>query len=1053
MKVLVDVSSLIKTCLYAGKDPEAILASDGSQVNSARWGYDNTVNSLVATLDYLKCVPSDIVFAVEGFHSKSRRQHIDKGYKQDTKPKAPEMFEQFNEAKALVLGAFRKLGSVQVSQDGVEADDIIAWFCTHTKEDTVIVSNDGDLCQLLGPNAHGANIAVYRTHGVQRENPYGEFSPKNILVYKATVGDSSDKIKGVPGFGPAKFQALLERFGDDGLTELRRLGDEGSLKELYEQAGTEPLVKRLVDAEENYLTSFRLAKLYPEWCNTLHQPLVWTPGMVAGSTEDLRLKKWESKMRLVTDSNFDEACKFLQARMGESPGFALDLETSTPDESDDWLEMRRRKGSKSAGVDVISSRITGGSILFGKNGQYSYYITVDHADSDNVSIEQFGYLISLLDKSKLTVAHNAAGFELPVLFNQFGNAWKDNGWRGMFPNMVDSRIAASFWDENQNSFGLKNLSKLLLNYEQETYEQVTGGLKMNQVSAERVLSYGCDDVITSMALWNYFKLFMELEGTFEAFMRIEQKPMYLQALAYTQGVNVDMPRLAELTRKDEELGGVLQAKLDTYLVEQGWDGTVLPVYTEITAASIKQVVQLLGTELTTMVRTPSKLVPLIAALNVPGADHLAAIVESGSVEDFNRFVKLHWTAKPMLNTGSPLQLQKLLFDTIGMPVRLRNKPTDTMRAKGIREGTPRTDEDAIVMAIKLGDVSDKEAEVLRALVELKSISTRRGLYWEAYPKALHWETGRIHPELRQSATNTRRYAGSNPNLQQMDSNPEGVRSVILPHHRKAVILSLDESAQEVRQLADYARDANLLTCYLGSPDQLRDVHSIVACKIAGCSYEEFRRRLKKGSDDEQVIANAQRQKAKITLFASIYGAAAPKIAEGLGIPTEEAQGYIDAIYEQFPGVAAWKQASEDMATDKGFVPIHGGTIRHLAQMIMSEDKYAASKALRQAGNARIQSAGGNQIKTVMSRIWDSNLLDDYDYRWMFSIHDETVHSIGVEHVVEVTKRLHEFMCEQFLEVVPSASSIGVGRNFGKLNELGEVFDAEKLRKAVDEIFG
>ena len=89
----------------------------------------------------------------------------------------------------------------------------------------------------------------------------------------------------------------------------------------------------------------------------------------------------------------------------------------------------------------------------------------------------------------------------------------------------------------------------------------------------------------------------------------------------------------------------------------------------------------------------------------------------------------------------------------------------------------------------------------------------------------------------------------------------------------------------------------------------------------------------------------------------------------------------------------------------------------------------------------------------MSRIWDSNLLDDYDYRWMFSIHDETVHSIGSEHVVEVTKRLHEFMCEQFLEVVPSASSIGVGRNFGKLNELGEVFDAEKLRKAVDEIFG
>jgi DNA polymerase-1 len=276
--------------------------------------------------------------------------------------------------------------------------------------------------------------------------------------------------------------------------------------------------------------------------------------------------------------------------------------------------------------------------------------------------------------------------------------------------------------------------------------------------------------------------------------------------------------------------------------------------------------------------------------------------------------------------------------------------------------------------------------------------------------------------------------------------------VILPHHKDAVVVSLDESAQEVRQLADYARDANLLTCYLGSADQLRDVHSIVACKIAGCSYEEFRRRLKKGSDDEQVVANAQRQKAKITLFASIYGAAAPKIAEGLGITTEEAQGYIDAIYEQFPGVADWKQKSEDMATNVGFVPIHGNTIRHLGPMIRSDDRYAASKALRQAGNARIQAAGGNQIKTVMSRIWDSNLLDAYDYQWMFSIHDETVHSVGRKDVVEVTKKLHEFMCEQFLDVVPSASSVGVGKNFGHLKELGEVFDAEKLEKAVDALF-
>jgi DNA polymerase-1 len=431
---------------------------------------------------------------------------------------------------------------------------------------------------------------------------------------------------------------------------------------------------------------------------------------------------------------------------------------------------------------------------------------------------------------------------------------------------------------------------------------------------------------------------------------------------------------------------------------------------------------------------------------------LAAIIEADDVDALNKFVADRWVAKPALNTGSPLQLQKLLYETLAIPVRLRNKATDAMRAKGVREGNARTDEDAMMMAIKQGDVTGSDAEILKALVEAKSIRTRQGLYWEAYPKFLHHQTGRIHPSLRQSSTNTRRYTGAEPNLQQMDSNPDGVRSVILPHHRNAIIASLDESAQEVRQMADYCKDASLLTCYVGTPDQLRDVHSIVASRIAGCEYAEFRRRLKKGSDEEMKIANDQRQKAKVTLFATLYGAAAPKIAEGLGISEDEAQEYIDAIYEQFPGAKQWKDDTEVLATDQGWVPIHGGSKRHLQSLVTSTDRYTASKALRQAGNARIQAAGGNQLKRIMGRIWDSDLLDKYDYRWYFSVHDETLHSIGRKDAAVVLEKLHSFMCEQFLDVVPSASSIGVGRNFGQLNELGEVFDLDTVQKAVDGLF-
>jgi DNA polymerase-1 len=159
-----------------------------------------------------------------------------------------------------------------------------------------------------------------------------------------------------------------------------------------------------------------------------------------------------------------------------------------------------------------------------------------------------------------------------------------------------------------------------------------------------------------------------------------------------------------------------------------------------------------------------------------------------------------------------------------------------------------------------------------------------------------------------------------------------------------------------------------------------------------CTYEEFRRLLTIEDAQEKGLPTPYkeaRQKAKITLFATLYGAGAPKIAEGLGITEKEAQAYIDAIYAQFPKTKQWKEESEQYARINGSVPIHGGTIRHLNSLIYSDDKYTASKALRQAGNARIQSAGGNQIKRVMSRIWDSDIIERFDYRWYFSVHDET----------------------------------------------------------------
>jgi DNA polymerase I-like protein with 3'-5' exonuclease and polymerase domains len=253
-------------------------------------------------------------------------------------------------------------------------------------------------------------------------------------------------------------------------------------------------------------------------------------------------------------------------------------------------------------------------------------------------------------------------------------------------------------------------------------------------------------------------------------------------------------------------------------------------------------------------------------------------------------------------------------------------------------------------------------------------------------------------------------------------------------------------------VADLSGDANLMTCYVGEPDQLRDVHSIVACKVAGVSYEEFRRRLKKGTEAEAKLADNVRQSAKRTLFSWLYGSSAVGLSETLSSTESVAQEYMDALNAQFPGLAKWKADIETFTERHGYAPLMHNTRRHLAKQIMSDDKWEASKARRQASNAAIQSSCALQLKQVMSMIWDSRLLDDYDFQWYLPVHDEVVVSIGVDDLVEVVRQLHQIMCAPFLENVPSASSIGLGKNFGELVELGEVFDADLITSTIVDIF-
>ena len=1063
MKLCVDFSSLLWTTLLTGKDIEGCEAQDETGkvhwVNTHMYAYEFAVNSIKHALDTYNLTPIDMILVVEGMNSKAQRLFINKDYKANRGKRPNEAYEEFTKLKDLLLETFKSLGAVAVKQDAVEADDMIAWLAQNTREDLVIMSNDNDLLALAGANSHGAVITA-RIGGEENVNKYGLFPLQYVTLYKALVGDSGDNIKGITGFGEAAWKDFHAQFGEDGMAEMVRLAKLGSFAELEEDATVNKLVKKIYDGREQFLNSWRLASLHPEWIDTMTEYPIWMPGMVTYRGTDERLKPWGAAARLVTADKWEAFKPWFFAQLAHRPWLTLDIETSTPEESDDWLEAQ----GNSDGVDVIGSELTGMSLTFGRNMQYTVYVPVDHASTLNVDKTLVGELLAEVQKLGKEIVIHSVSFEGTVLYNEFGSTWMELGNNGLLKNWLDTKLQASYVDEN-DSLGLKKLSKKWLNYDQVEYSTVTtvDGVKhkMRELSAEHVFSYACDDTITTAALHNFFHIFMGLEGTWDVYKKVEIDASYLHTQSYIHGTKVSLAKLEELRAADDLDAAEAWKAVRAYLIKNGWEGTATPVYSgELKAADIKQIVQIVtGSELKTQVRTPSKLIAMVDDALLK--DSLTKAI-GGDFSMVNDLVARNFSGEPVFNMGSTVQKQKLLYEVMGLPVKVYNKPTDAAKARGERQGTPKTDNLAIMTALQ--EAQGEVADVLNAMRIMQMVQTRNSLYYSTYPYFVHWKTGRVHSSHNQCATNTRRASSSNPNIQQLSKNTriEGysprIREIFVPHKKDAVIVSMDFMAQELRVIAEYSQDPNMLACFVG--DNLRDMHAMTGLGIYNSkadrplSYAEYVEHLDNKESPLHKAVKVTRASGKTTNFSSEYGAQAPKMASVLFVPVEEAQIYLNAKTEAFPVSAAWKEQVQAEAKAKGYVTTMLGARRHLRDAILSTDRYAASKAERQAVNFKIQSSSAEMTKLSEGAMYREGLEQKFDCEVIGPCHDEVIVSVAIKDLYEFLPVMHRCMVQPYADMkVPIKSSIAFGASFGPAHqvEIGEMPTREAIEKGLAAI--
>ena len=922
-RLIVDMSSVCWTALLAGKDKEFAFQVDfdgkSVSINSASHGYENAMNMIAAGMITAGVEPYQVMLVVEGRNSKSLRQAIRKDYKVTRETRPPEAYAEFNKMKEMLVEASLAVGACAVSQDGLEADDVIAYLSENLEGERWILSRDGDLLQLVNDNVH-----LIRGNDVDT-NTYGPFPTRFVRLFKSLVG-KADEVVGAYGFGEKAFLNLYANFGDEGCDALEDLIKTKQIKRLAEDVAEFKPLQKIMDSEGVVYVSYAAATLYPNLVNTMRSPLQWRAGMVKPLTKDTdeRLKPYAGQARLVHAGNYDLAVAWAAPLIKSSPAVALDIETSTPPESDEWLAEKKgidpNDGTQDLGVDVFGSFLVSMSLTFGNNGQYTLYFTHKHCETDkvkNVTHDQMLSVLKLIPSDTIHTVIQNVSFEFSVLYQEFGAEWGDNGWHGFVPNSIDTAIMSSYVDENRPK-GLKDNSKLLLGYDQVTFDEVTqiegyvealpkGGklvssaasdagtwekrrYKMDGLTAEHALHYGADDTICTMALYNHYRIIMELEKSWDAFLEIEQLPAYLTALAYVQGVPISLQRMKELETEDNETYNKAWVVIRQFLLDKGWDGTVCPEWfsdadfgsrlsqalaehesfaepgekfkpeefsfrSVSTPAHIKEAVLLYtGKELKTAVRKTERIADAIAE-QFPNEPTLAAAVRDQDAEALTRLVKSRFSGEPVLDIDSPKKMQRLLYDVIGIPPRLVNKLTPTEREKqpeltafmnkynkilngsSSAELTPedmkqlrkkaKTDSFALKWAIKF-DATPEQTSILNALQAMATVSTRRGLYCGPYRYVRHWKDGLVHANANQCAAVTRRYSFSGPNWQQLPKKGEGIkfREIVGPHMLGALVGSIDFVGQELRLMAGRSGDTNMMACYVGS--NLKDIHSITA---------------------------------------------------------------------------------------------------------------------------------------------------------------------------------------------------------------------------------
>ena len=350
--------------------------------------------------------------------------------------------------------------------------------------------------------------------------------------------------------------------------------------------------------------------------------------------------------------------------------------------------------------------------------------------------------------------------------------------------------------------------------------------------------------------------------------------------------------------------------------------------------------------------------------------------------------KIHQMAGREFNINSPKQLGKILFDELELkPIRKRSTAVE------------------VLQVLKNYHPLPEEVLKYRHLAKLKNT------YVDAMPNYVNKATGRVHTSLNQTIAATGRLSSTSPNFQNIPIRTETgreVRKAFVSQNSDWVILSADYSQVELRIMAHYSQEPELISAFAEDAD----IHSRTAAMVNGITESE--------------VTADQRRSAKVVNFGIMYGAGPYRMSQELGINMADAKTLIDNYFDTYPGIRKYMDKTLSLARDRGYVETLYKRRRKTGNLNASNRNIVQAEE-RVAINMPIQGTAADIIKIAMINIHKKMDSENYQSKMILQIHDELLFECPQAEV----EKLAAMVIEEMEGAVQLSVPLKVDWNYGK----------------------